>query len=463
MTLLGRFSWFLVPSFAQIVTSSISIPMATLWLGPADYGAYALTVAFSSLASGISSLGSSFIFAQKHASSSPNVDMAQTVSTHVLLSLTMSTACAYIMVNFWSDLGLFVPNLSSIPQRDVDLAALSILPTTMWSLAADLLTLNGRARFFAAVVIAQAIVSTAALLSALIWFTQDAHALFIANAVGSLVLGAGATSELWRYRAKPDFSQFKNGAITGGAAISLSNIFDALYTVFERNLLLGFSGLASVGLYSHAQQYGGLVAVAVKALARAIWPVTLAEFKESQLKFRRTRHHWNIAYFAIGMVGIFFATIGSELIGFITHGKFSSAGPFATACIACLLVQNMGKPVTAAMYSTGRAVAFAKYVTLIGLVRLLVVVVAVPLCGAWGALVALLAYHVVFRIAMRLIVTDKVKLPYQDQWALTEFLLVAVIMGIIVIFSIEFRLKILILLAVGLTNSFLFIRLNKKY
>ena len=452
-----RFRWFLAPSFLQAGISFVSIPIATLWLGPADYGSFALVMAFSSLGCAISCLGSSFVFAKVHSSTHRAALMARVVTQQILISISIATVLAVSLVIFWPYFVQFLPDLQAIPKLGVELVAIAMIPTTMWSLAADLMTLDGRAKLFAIIVMVQSVLGASGLVGALLWFHADVSALFISNAIGAAVLGIGAAMAFSRYLTWPEFSGPKTGVLGGAATIAFANIFEMIHPPIERNLLAGNVGLTSLGLHTHAQQYRTVVAVAIKALARAIWPVTLEESQEKNLKFNRTNAHWNMAYFVIGTVGIIFATHGSDVIGLITHGKFAGAGPYATAGIAYLLVQNMGKPFTGILYATGRAPLFAKYSMVAGFLGLVVAVIAIPLLGVWGAILAAFTHQLFLRIAMQILVSSKVNVPFQDHWAITEFLLILFMLLIVCTVDMSLAARSILLFFILLSNAIVFL------
>ncbi len=457
MSLGGRFRWFLAPSFLQAGISFVSIPIATLWLGPADYGSFALVMAFSSLGCAISCLGSSFVFAKIHSSKQKVELMARIVTQQILIALSIAIALAVSLMIFWPYLIQFLPSLQTIPKLGVNLVAVSMLPTTMWSLAADLMTLDGRTKLFAITTMAQSVLSAGALIGSLIWFHTDVSALFFSNAIGAVILGIGAAIAFFRYLTWPDFWGAKTGVLSGATTITFANIFEMIYPLIERNLLVANIGVAALGLHTHAQQYRTVVGVAIKALARAIWPITLEESQERFLKFNQTRAHWDTAYFVIGIVGIIFATHGSVLIGLITHGKFAEAGPYAAAGIAYLLFQNMGKPFTGILYAKGQATVFAKYSMFAGLLGIIVATVAIPAMGVWGAILAAFTHQLFLRIAMQILVSSKLKVPFQDHWAIAELLLILFMLAIVWALDMSLTVRSILLFFILLINTAVFI------
>jgi O-antigen/teichoic acid export membrane protein len=180
-----------------------------------------------------------------------------------------------------------------------------------------------------------------------------------------------------------------------------------------------------------------MAAVATKALARAIWSVTLAEAQEKSLRFPKTGRHWNFAHLSIGFAGLAFAAFGSEAIGILTHGKFSGAGPYAAMAIALLLIQNSGKPCTGILYATGKAAVVSRLVLGAGTIGLATAMLAIPPLGLWGAVMATIMHQLTFRIAMQLYVSRYAVVPFQDACAAIGFVMIPSFVAINELFSIS--------------------------
>lgn len=457
MSLAARFRWFLAPSVLQAGVAFLTLPLATLWLGPTEYGSFALVSALAALASALACFGSSYVFAIAHSSEQRSIRMGQAVSQQVVISLFAAFLFSGLLIWAWSLFGNVLPNLEGIPQVGVGLAAASIVPATLWALAADVLTLDGRAKLFALISIAQSLLSAAVLLGTLYWFNLGGLALFLSSAVGAVVLGAGACFSLWRYAEWPEFSTSRIGAFRGAASITASNILEQIYPTLERNLLAASSGIAALGLYTHAQQYRTMAAVSTKALARAIWSVTLTEAQENSLSFPKTGRHWNFAHLSIAFAGMTFAAFGFEIIGILTHGKFSGAAPYAAIGVAVLLIQNSGKPCTGVLYATGKVEAISRLVFWAGIIGLGTAILTIPAFGLWGAVIATIIHQLTFRIAIQFYVSRYALVPFQDTYAIIGFVMILSFVVINEIFNISLftRGSLLAVLSVLLTTIYI--------
>ena len=433
MSLIAKFRWFLAPSIFQVGVAFATLPLATLILDAADYGAYAVVAAITGLASAAACLGSSYLLA--HVFSEGEIGkIKEFVSQQSAISLGLAILLACLLIAIWPASVSRFPNLTSIPTMGFVFSTLAIVPTTLWTVSVDVLTLDGRAKVFAFVTIGQSIASASTLLVCLFGFHLGPLSLYVSTAVGALVIGAGAFVCLRRYLLPPrlgvGLSAFKHAL-----SLTSANLLEIAYQAWERNLLAATDGLTALGIYTHAQQYRSMIGVATKALSRSVWPTTLMEANQAPLTFPLTSRSWRLTHLSLGLVGMGFAIFGDVLIGWITHGKFIGAGPYAAIGVAHLLIQNSGRPNIGFLYARGEVQIYAKLNMAAVVISFIVAAVAIPLWGPWGALLATLLQHGLLRTAIQLYVARKAVIPFQDELALLGVVLIAVATYISMTFS----------------------------
>lgn len=440
MSLLVKFRWFLAPSIFQAGISFATLPVATLVLGPEDYGAFAVVAAIVGLASAIACLGSSYLLAQVF-SGGDTVAIRQVVSKQLLASLGLAGFLAIVLMSAWGLIVDLFPNLAAIPTDGFFLLALSIAPATLWAIALDVLTLDGQERAFAKIVIGQSLLNVLVLMACLFWLRLGTLSLFISAFASSLVLGVGAFAILSRYWDRTALAGGYMSIFRHSLSLTGANTIEVMYQPIERSLIAANSGLVTLGLYTHAQQYRTIVAVATKALARTVWSVTLDEARVLGSEFPRTNLYWRLTYLALTLVGLGFASLGDEFIGLLTHGKFVGAGPFAAMGIVYLLVQNAGKAHTGFMYAHGHVGAYARCSILASTACLVCAFLSIPMLGVWGALLSLFAQQVVLRTSIQVYVSKIQSIPFQDAWLLvgTTLILLLVVLNVTFNPGVEFR------------------------
>lgn len=423
MSLISKFRWFFAPSIVQAGVAFATFPLATLILGPEDYGAYAVVTAITGLASSTACLGSSYLLAQVF-SSKKSEDIRQLVSQQVAISSILAVTFGAVLIVGWGYIDAYFDTLSMIPSAGFVLSAIGTLPGTVGAIALDVLTLDGRAKVFAKILIGQSLLSAGVLLFCLFILDFGAMSLFVAGIVGNSSLGLGGLVSLRGYLETPSFQQKDLLVFKGALAMTGANFMEVAYQPVERNLLAVSTGLTSVGLYTHAQQYRTVVAVAVKALSRSIWPVTLEEAREEGLHFAKTERYWALAHACLALVGLIFAVVGDELIGLLSHGKFVGAGAYAALGIAFLLVQNSGKPHTGFMFAHGEVGPYSRLSILATIAGLGCAVFTIPMLGVWGALLSFFLQQLVIRVSIQMYIGRMAKVPFQDGCAVVGLLLI---------------------------------------
>jgi O-antigen/teichoic acid export membrane protein len=429
LTLFAKFRWFLAPSIFQAGVAFATLPLATLILGPQDYGAYALVVAITGLASAIACMGSSYQLA--HVFSSKDKErIRQLVSQQLVISLLLSALLALLLIVAWNSIVAYADNLNAVPHAGFMLAAIGVVPSTLWAIALDVLTLDGRAKTFAKIVISQSLLTAAALLACLFIFDLGALSLFFSAFTGTAMLGLGAMICLWPYIERPNLTRENLQIFKAAFSLTGANIIEVAYQSFERNLLALNTGLHSLGLYTHAQQYRAIVATATKALSRSVWPITLEEAKQPSLDFRQTNRYWRFTYLCLGIIGISFAALGDLFIGLLTHGKFMGAGPYAAMSIAYLLVQNSGRPHTGLMYARGDVKPYARFSIIASIACFACAAAAIPLLGVWGALLSISVQQIVLRASIQRYTSRLSNIPFQDGGVIVGLVLICLIVAI---------------------------------
>lgn len=426
MSLITKFRWFLAPSIFQAGVAFATLPLATLILGPQDYGAYAVVAAITGLASAVACLGSSYLLAQVFSGGKPD-EIRQLISQQVAISVSLASVFSALLILSWSSITGYFDNLATVPAVGFMLAAIGIVPSTIWAIALDVLTLDGRAKVFAQIVIAQSLASAGALLLGLFVAEMGAMSLFVSGFIGAVGLGLGALLSLAHYFERPSFSRERLQVFKSALSLTGANLIEVAYSPVERNLLAVNSGLASLGLYTHAQQYRTIVATATKALSRSVWPTTLEEARQHELTFAETNRYWRFTYLSLSLVGLGFAALGDVFIGLLTHGKFVGAGTFAAMSIGYLLVQNSGRPHTGLMYARGDVAPFARFSIISSIAGLLCALIAIPLLGVWGAILSIFLQQIVMRVAVQMYARRLAKIPFQDGGVVAGLLLISLV------------------------------------
>ena len=416
MATLTRFAWFLVPGLAQGVLSFVMLPIATLRLDAADYGAFGLMVALTALGTSVAMLGSGYRFAAVFGRDD-RAEESSVVTAQLVASTAMLVAAGAALAALWWLAARRWDAVADVTGVELALSIGAMVGTSWWLTATEVLTLTRRARMFAAGMLLQSFTNAGALAISLFGFDADRSALYVATFAASLAALVAAVIALRPYIIVHLPRQRLREVWSGIGMFSVSNTAESGYQVIERALLSGWTSLSHLGLYVHALQYRALMSVAVKAGARSVWGDTLEEARQGSATFDRTRKIWALLYLFMTLFGLTLATIGREFIGLLTHGKFTDAAPYAAGAVAILLAQNLGKPQTAILYAHGKGLALARMTVLSLVAAVIAAFFLVPLLGVWGAIVAGLLQSLTLRVQIFVLAKRLAPSPGQDRLA----------------------------------------------
>jgi O-antigen/teichoic acid export membrane protein len=319
-----------------------------------------------------------------------------------------------LLVSLWRVL----PGTHYTPIIGVGLAVLAMIIAQPWVGALDIVTIRGEAGTFAAVAIAQALVTSLVLLFGLYKLHLGVTAFFLSQLAGAFVAFVGAfvaLRGLFQWRLDPRVLRELQSL---GFISAIGNVSESTQTGVERTMVSLHSGVAQLGIYSNSQSYRTFASLPVGAISKSVWPVTLREAGDPNSHFSRTKEAWDIAYIGLTGAGIFLATLGDVVIGILTHGKFTPAYVFATFWMMFLLMQNSGKPQTAILFRFGGGRIYARLVVISAFVGMGALVALVPLFGLWGAAAAVTVQQLFLRASIQIGARSFRRTPFQDGWAL---------------------------------------------
>jgi O-antigen/teichoic acid export membrane protein len=430
----ARFRWFLTPTIIQALAALAMLPLVTIVLGPAEYGAFALVTSVTALGSTIAALGSSYVLAEAFGQQDEQRRRA-TVAGLTVATGSLAVVCAAVLIVLHRYLAPYFAPLAEVSAGAILMASGSMIGLAFWGIASDVATQEGRAKPFAYTSIAQTFVAATVTLWALYEAELGGLALFAGQFAGSLVLFLGGMFVLRSYWTTQGFAWLRSGGLRGSMWPTTSNLLENAYVALERNLLAVFASVHQVGLYSHSQQYRGAIGAGVKAIARAVWPVTLSEAGTAAAGFTRTGDTWRAAHLLLALAGTIFAAIGAEIIHLLTNGKFTQAWPFAALGIAYLLVQSSGKSQTGYMLARGMGVRYARFHATSIVAAAALACLSIAWLGMWGAFAALFFQQVAFRVAIQVHLANKLHIPFQDHVVVIGCLLIMALVGTNLIFE----------------------------
>jgi O-antigen/teichoic acid export membrane protein len=400
-----------VSSVVTTLISFVTLPLATRILGPANYGVFALGATVAGFGSILATLGTTFFISNTFAGSGL-AERRQLISTLVARTAVLAAGWAVLILVGALALRGHVDLLDEVPLRGLGLVLFGAILATPWTIAVDVLTVEGRASWFSLSLIVQALVTSVVLLVSLYVFDLGGLALFVGSLAGSVTAMTTSLLVLRPYLA-PRLGVVRTRL--GQRQFLPTQALEAVQPVVERTLLANYAGFTQLGTYAHSLAYRSMILQGMNAVNRATWPVTLAEAK-ARTAFAVTGRVWAATQLGIAMVAVPFVLFGDRLISALTNDKLTAAWVFLAPWFVLVLLQSSGKAATGVLYATGVSSTVAKLGALANGVALGSLVVFVPIFGAAGAAMALLLQAVVFRVALQILARRRAAIPFQD-WA----------------------------------------------
>jgi O-antigen/teichoic acid export membrane protein len=413
MKILRHFSFFLMPAVAQVGLSFATLPLTTYVLGAADFGMFALVASLTGFGHVLGSMGCSYTLSAHFRSIEPT-RRTGLVSASLFIGLLVASVFAALLVAMWPILSRWLE--LTVPDRVLYVMLASMLLSLPWVLAAEITVLNGQSGTFAAVLIAQSITSAVVSLVGLYAFHLGVLALFVGALAGAIVQFAGALRVLSPYLGFVGMAPWVRPILRIGPITSVGGLAESLQTASERTFLSAHAGLMQLGIYNHSQQYRQIMFLFVKAVTRSIWPVTLDESRQDRLVFTNTGQAWGIVHIGLTMAGVFMAATGKELIGLLTHDKFTAAAPLVALWMVMLLVKHSGRSEYGYLVANHHTKFVSSLMLLSVALSIPCMMLLIPRFGIFGALAALMMQDGMVRLGLTVRARMFRRVPFQDGW-----------------------------------------------
>ena len=391
--------YFSLPAASKIILAFTVLPLMTWRLTAADYGFFALVVSVVAAIGVLPTVGSSAVMA-KHFIGATNDARKNLIINILSLATALGAIGIILFFPVWHVILYYLPEQAGrLTNVDLMLALLAIFGSGWSPIAAEALTLEGRARVFAGVSIVRDVVGAGAGVAALYIFDMGGTSLFVSLAAASVMDVILSYAALSRYSGgRLSFSQC--GILLREMHLTAANIFDTGGDVVERSLISGNIGLNVLGIVSHSKTYENMIMIVAKSLSRASWPECLTEARRPASNFGTSMMVTDIISVTCMMGAAVLATVGYDAISLLSHGKFAYAAYFAAVWMGTVALRTTGFAPKALIYVTGRAEFFSLSVIVS---RVLSIGVLFFFAAQWGAGAIILAV-VVSALAGKLIV-----------------------------------------------------------
>jgi len=428
----GRMLLFLAATGLQALLAVAILPLTTIKLTAADFGYFALLTSVTAFANALSDGGGALALPAHYGVSSPD-ERRRMLASFFSVSLILGSTLAVLFVWFWPALSRYVIGADSGTYSWLTevLAAMLIPLRSVTTLATTVFSVSGRGNAIAAQIAAQAVGNFAGTLICLFGLQIDVAALFAGAVVGQF---ASLAVALFALGAQPWTRPTGRWlAVVGSHAptAAFSGVTDGARGIGENAVLAANLGIASVGFYSHARLYYGMLMSATNAVAHNLWSTSLAEARDPGGGFRRTEAAWTPVHIFLALFGVGFVCFGREFVALLTHDRLTSAAPLVPWLAVLLLIHISGRAQNAVAYAQGAGAQVSRFRAILALL----VLGALPFVvgkvfgtglalGISGVIGMLIFEAVVFRLYLRWkSARFGYPIEFQDQWVVAGIVL----------------------------------------
>lgn len=341
-------------SVFRILVTLATLPLMTKWLDPKDYGLFALAVSVAMVFGILPTVGSSVAMARSFHDASIKA-RREFLSSMLFLSNIAGFTAAAVYIFFWNALSHhFTEAAADLTLLSLMCIGISIVSSGWATITSEALTLDGRAARFATISIVRDAVGAAVALIALYVYDAGVQALFYGHAAAALADIVSSVAVL-RVHLSWRLSLRYIREILFDLQLTVMQFIDVGGRAIERIIIARKLGLDVLGIISHSQSYETIVMALVKSVSRSIWPDNLSEARNPASDFPIARAATEIIATICLFGSIVLSTIGYDIIGILTHGKFNAAAYFAAAWVANVAISTTGFASKAAAYTDGRS------------------------------------------------------------------------------------------------------------
>ncbi|MBB4376193.1 Membrane protein involved in the export of O-antigen and teichoic acid [Bradyrhizobium sp. Rc3b] len=435
--LAGRILFFLAATGLQIALAIAILPLTTIVLTATDFGYFALMMSLAAFVNAVTDGGGSLALHAHYGVATPD-ERRPMVASFLLVAFSLSSILSISFVVVWP---LLVPFIIGADGEEfswtiVVLTAALIPLRSLSVMATSILSVAGRANAIAAQIASQALGAFAATSFGLFILHWGVSALFagaVAGQVASLAVAAVALGrQPWTRPSRRWLAVARDHAPTS----ALSGLSDGVRGVGENSVIVGSLGVASLGFYSHARLYYGMLLTTTNAVSHNIWSTSLAEAREKGGQFVKTVYVWTLVHIGLTLFGIGAVCFGGDIVQLLTNGRLTPAAAMIPWLVNLLLIGLSGRIQNAVVYAQGGAKAANRVRAVLSLAALASLVFVMNasfgMGGDFAGLIGVLLMEAaLFRLYLRWKARKFAKsVAFRDWWVIAGLLAISALYAV---------------------------------
>lgn len=382
-----NFWYYLTPPIAIGAAGMfVTVPIVTRYLGPEDYGLFALLSAFVApvaiTSAGVPALlgGNFFRVTPAERVSLFSTAIAVEVGLKIAVALSLMLLAPFI-------LPLLVDTYEPVHRRYYLLLLTGTTLNVFGAAISPLLVYLERARTHAVLEVSGWVVGATTSVVSVAAFDVGVESLFLGfAAAGAWWFLVG----LWAVRDHLTIAlhrRWVRDIIRVGLPTTPANIIVTITESFVRVLVQRRVSLAALGLYAHSMNYRTVFAMGFKAFNRVFVPPLVRAFSNGTLPStaREAVRQWYVVIFLVGFVTIAFAP---DAIALLTHGKFTDSAPLVVFWSFLLPVFTLGTAYTQYLFAMKRNVYVASATSVSAVLTVALAVLGIQFWGTLGVVAA---------------------------------------------------------------------------
>ena len=377
----------------EVALSVIALPFLTHFLSVAEFGRYYLLLSVLSFIFAALNIQAHYVLSTLTGWDNNEPHLRSAASTLAWLNLAIAAALLIVV----GALAWFVPHgLSESDRLAAVILAVALVFQSLWNVYLSVMILRKTPERAAAVSFGSAILGVACSVGFAAYGLNGEIALASGFAASWIV--KGTTAGLSMLGLLPWSKSLIRDAFWTTVRVLPTCFIEAGYPAIERSLLASFTGVSTLAIYVHGQQYRGLLKIPLNAFSSAIYSETIAYARAKDAHFVKTREVWRAAVAMLTVGGLVSVPISAPVISLLTHDKFTAAAPFVPAWIMVQILAEMGKPSSVTLLAHGKSHLYSWSVFAGYVVGVICLASLLPFVGAWAGLVAACIAQIVQRV-----------------------------------------------------------------
>ncbi len=428
--------YYFSPTMISTLCLFIYLPFLTRKLELEDFG-YFYSCSLISLIFGVMTTFGSSVSISKYFHNHTIEEKKTFLSTTIFFNMTISLVISILVFVFWEDFtSLFLKNVVGATDFQKAVIVFSIFIYGSQLFTSEVLTIEKKAINFFYFSSISSITTLFVIITMIIFSNQTVDILFYSLFIANVLTFIYSMNILRFYLCKlPNVNTFKK--IISEFKIIISNIIENLSSFIEGSLIVNNLGLDKFALFTHSKNYEKFLNNTCTAVSRSIWSDELKNFKEKKKMI--------LSYDAINFInliclfgGIFFATIGFDLISLISNNKFSEASYLVSVLFLVGLFKNTNIPYTIIIHTMGKSSDIANQLYVLKISLILVLFLSIKSLGIYGLLLAYVISTILAKIYIIKIARKYINIEIIEKKILISSILILATLFYSLFFSDEF-------------------------